>query len=308
MKLVITLATRNRPQQVVETIQRSTANLVLDNTAFIVQVDEGDILTIDALAKAPLDKRVSVNIAPREDTIAEKWNRGLSVPADVYKTAADDDPYVTPGYDAKILEAAKLFPDGIGTVYGRMANASFTGVSAPTAKMCEKLGYIFPPMFPYWFVDHWVDDIFRMVGRIVFVDVQTDQSRAGKTQEMREPGWWATWFDAAYLWRRQIARQIIDSPDFETPEWHKEILRRNYPLIEHRSRWINDNVRAMSPQYELLSGVTVRDLRYQRVRERAVEMVPHLLDDFGMSAEEAYRYRSVLTPPTKVVGLKRAWA
>ncbi len=308
MKLVITLATRNRPQQVIETIQRSTVNLALDNTVFIVQVDDDDKPTIEALSKAPLDKRVRVNIAPREDTIADKWNRGLSEPADVYKTAADDDPYVTPGYDAKILEAAKLFPDGIGTVYGHMANASFTGVSAPTAKMCEKLGYIFPPLFPYWFVDHWVDDIFRMIGRISFVDVRTDQSRAGKTQEMREPGWWATWFDAAYLWRRQIARQIIDADDFRTMEWHKEILRRSYPLIEHRSKWINDNVRAMSPQYEQSSGLTVYDARYQRVRDQAVAMLPHLLDDFGMSAEDAYRYRTLLTPAKTVPGLARAYA
>ncbi len=308
MKLVITLATRNRPQQVVETIQRSTANLVLDNTVFIVQVDDDDRPTIEALQAAPLDKRVRVNVAPREDTIAAKWNRALSETADLYLVAADDDPYVTPGYDAKLIDAGLLFPDGIGMVYGRMANASFSGAVCPTAKFCEKLGHIFPEYFPYWFVDHWTDDVARLIARVSFADVQTDQSRAGKTQEMREPGWWATWFDAAYLWRRQIARRIVDGAYFQSPDWHKEILRRSYPLIEHRSKWINDNVRAMSPQYELASGLSVRDERYQRVRDRAVAMVPHLLDDFGMSVEEAYRYRSLLTPAKIVPGLARAYA
>lgn len=308
MKLCITLATRNRPAQVVETITRSTANLVLPNTVFIVQVDGDDRPTIEALNAAPLDKRVHVNVAPREDTIGEKWNRALAVPADLYLVAADDDPYNTPGYDAKLLEAGKLFPDGIGMVYGRMANASFSGAVCPTAKFCEKLGHIFPEYFPYWFVDHWTDDVARLIGRLSYAEVHTDQSRAGKTQEMREPGWWATWFDAAYLMRRKIARQIIDDEDFLSPGWQREILRRSYPLIEYRSKWINDNVRAMSQQYERISALNVHDQRYQRVRDRAVAMLPHLLDDYGMSAEEVYRYRTALTPPTVVPALQRAYA
>jgi len=64
----------------------------------------------------------------------------------------------------------------------------------------------------------WTDDIARLIGRLSFADVRTDQSRAGKTQEMREPGWWATFFDAAYLMRRKIARDIIDGEDFQEPE------------------------------------------------------------------------------------------
>ena len=310
MKLCITLATRGRPQQVVDTIQKSTVNLALSNTQFIVQVDADDRPTIEALEKAPLDSRVSVNIAPREDTIAAKWNRALRVPADLYLVAADDDPYMTPAYDAMLCIAGELFPDGIGVVYGRMANASFSGAVCPTVKFCEKLGHIFPEVFPYWFVDHWTDDVARLIGRISFADIQTDQSKAGKTQEMREPGWWATWFDAAYLMRRKIAREIIDGDDFQTPEWHKEILRRSYPLIEYRSKWINDHVRAMMPQYAQMGMINpdVHDQRYQRVRDKAVAMLPHLLDDYGMDPAEAYRYRGMLTPPTSVVGLQRAYA
>lgn len=308
MNLCITLATRNRSQQVLETIQKSTVNLVLDNTVFQVHVDEDDPATIQALHAAPLDKRVQVHVAPRPDTIAAKWNKSLNTPADVYLVAADDDPYITPGYDAKVLEAARLFPDGIGMVYGRMANASFSGCVCPTARFCEGLGHIFPEYFPYWFVDHWTDDVARLIGRLSFADIATDQSKAGKTQEMREPGWWATWFDAAYLMRRRIARQIIDSADFVTPDWHKEILRRSHHLIEHRSKWINDNVRAMSPQVEWSMRGNPPDERYLRIRQRAADMVPHLLDDFGMDAIEAHRYRSVLTPPTTVPAMPKAFA
>lgn len=307
-RLVISLATRGRPQQVIETIRRSTPNFALANTLMMVQVDDDDLETINAFNHQALDERVRVNVKPREDTIAGKWNRALTEPADLYLVAADDDPYITPGYDARLLEAASLFPDGIGMVYGRMANASFSGVVAPTRGFCDKLGHIFPELFPYWFVDHWTDDVARLIGRLAFADVQTDQSRAGKTQEMREPGWWATFFDAGYLMRRKIARDIIDAPDFQEPEWRKEMLRKHSPLIEFRSRWINDNVRANSRQFEAWSGLNTKDERYQRVRQVAIAMVPHLLSDYGMSPQESAVFRNALTPPTTVVGLKQAFA
>src|SRR5882757_656205 len=172
MKLCISLATRGRPQQLIDTIKRSTANLVLPNTVMMVQVDEDDAATITALWMAELDKRVKVYVNPREDTIAAKWNRALAEPADLYLVAADEDPYITPAYDAKLLDAARLFPDGIGMVYGQMANASFSGVVAPTRGLVDKLGHIFPELFPYWFVDHWTDDLARLIGRLAFADVR----------------------------------------------------------------------------------------------------------------------------------------
>lgn len=321
MTLLISLATRGRPQQVLETITRSVQNWTHAGTRMVVQVDDDDHPTIEALVfprmpsyaapqsfETTFNGRVTLNIHPREDTIAEKWNRILSAPADVYMSAADDDPYITPGYDAKILEAASRFPDGIGIVYGHMANASFTGIAAPTRKLCEKLGYIFPPLFPYWFVDHWVDDVARIIGRISFADVRTDQGGAGKTQELREPAWWATWFDAAYLMRRKQAHDIIRGKDFRTPSWNKDILLRHHPMIEYRSRWVNDNVRAQAKALEGWSGLTLADARYQRVKAKAVAMIPHLLDDYGMDPQEAAMFRNALMPATEVVGLKRAFA
>jgi hypothetical protein len=308
VNLVITLASRGRPEQLLGTIRQSIVNWRSSSTRMIVQVDADDGETMRALNRASLPNAVTVNVQPREDTIAEKWNRAMSVPADVYLVAADDDPYITPGYDEKILQAAWKFPDSIGMVYGHPANASFSCMVAPTAKLVEKMGYIQPPLFPYWFVDHWTDDLARIIGRISFADVRTDQSRAGKTQEMREPGWWATFFDAAYLMRRKQAHDIINAKDFKSPAWLKHLLLAHHPMIEYRSRWINENVRRESKQLEGWSGLHTADDRYQRIRARAVAMVPHLLDDYGMDPAEAAMFRKVLTPPTEVVGLKRAFA
>jgi hypothetical protein len=305
MKLLMALPTRGRPQLLLQTLATMVKGAVLPETEIVVQADADDKETI--ACNAWLDMRVTFDVRPREDTIAGKINRAMSIPADAYMIGADDDPPVTHGWDALMLKVASVFPDGIGMVYGRMANASFPGKYAMTAKLMELLGYIQPEYFPYWFVDHWTDDVVKMIGRISFADVQSDQSRAGKTQEMREPGWWATWFDAAYLMRRKQALAIIDNPDFQSPDWLKEILRGHAPLIEYRSRWINDNVRAQDRQLSAWSGLSTADERYQRVRRKAVDMVPHLLGDFGMDAREAETFRAILTPPTSVVGLKRAY-
>ena len=294
-KLVISLATRGRPEQVVDTIRKSVKHWTHPNTIMQVQIDGDDLETQHAVAAAfHYTSGVIINSRPREDTIAEKWNRCLTESADVYLIAADDDPYITPGYDTKIIEAAERFPDGIGYVYGHLANLSFTGAVAVTRKMAALMGYIFPPYFPYWFVDHWTDDVARITGRISFANIQTDQSKAGKTQEMREPGWWATFFDACYLMRRAQAHAIIDSPEFAGEAWHKTLLKTGHPLIEVRSRMINGGVRAQDAQLAGWSGLSNSDERYKRVKQRAIDMLPHALGDYGMPEEEQAMFRRYL--------------
>lgn len=316
MKLVVSIATRGRPDRLVQAVKRNLSNCFLENTTVVVALDKDDQPSIDALIKLAdeidpgrwgSERRIVASIKPREDTIAEKWNRALAVPADCYLAVGDDDPIATPGFDVKILDAASLFPDGIGMVYGHLANASFSSTVAPTRKLCEKMGNkIFPEYFPYWFCDHWTDDLAKIIGRISFADVRTDQSNPGKTQEMREPGWWATWFDAAYLFRRKQAHAIINDPEFQVTDSQRKILLNHHPLIEYRSKWINDHVRAGAKQLEGWSGLTAHDERYQRIRQRAVAMIPQFFE--GMEANEAGRYHNILLPPTNVVGLQRAYA
>lgn len=302
MRLAISLATRNRPGRLIDTIKRSVINWRNPDTVLQIQVDEDDQATIDALKDASQlesllkgNQEIRVNVQPREDTIAQKWNRVLGIPADVYLVAADDDPYVSEGYDSLITRAAERFPDNIGFVYGHLANLSFTGAVAPTARMCDLMGgVIFPPLFPYWFVDHWTDDLARITGRISFANIRTDQSKPGVTQEMREPWWWATFYDAAYLYRRKQAHDIIDNEEFICPDWLKALLKTNHPLVEVRSRMINQSVRNESANLSKWAGNLPPDERYNRVRQRAVAMIPRFLEDYGMPEGEQEMFRKIL--------------
>ena len=269
-----------------------------------VQLDADDHQSIEALTNAKLGDRVLLNVQQREDTIAAKWNRALSIPATVYSVAGDDDPYVTHGYDDRILEAAKRFPDGIGMVYGHLANLSFTGSLSMTRKMADMLGYIQPEHFPYWFCDHWTDDVVRTIGRISFADIRTDQSKAPDTMERREINFWTFFFDACYLKRRREARAIIDSSDFVSPEWQKDLLRAHHPIIESRSRTLNGFVRQRTPQ----SILSLKEERYLRIKGKAIDMLSTLLDDPEMPDLEKSMFRAVLTPPTSIPALKQAFA
>ena len=242
--------------------------LTRDDTKLVISIDDDDTETLAIVDQFPDDPRIHPCVKPREDALGEKWNRAVDFPASVYLPTTDHVVYITEGFDEKILEAAALLPDGIGVVYPHMANFSFPASQGVTHGLVEKLGYMYPPYFPYWFVDHWVDDVAKMIDRIVFANVHVDLGTKPSTQEMREPYFWATFYDIMRLVRRRQAAEIIESPDFKEPEWRKAVLLRNHPLHEFRSQWINDQVRGFRVAQE-----PPEDARYQRMKDAALKII-----------------------------------
>lgn len=268
MKLTIALATRGRPEILSDTITKTLANIRLPDTRLLVCCDHDDPETIEAAGKLT-DERVTVSVKEREDSLGEKYNRALTIaPADVYLVMVDYAPHMTPGFDKRICDAAALFPDGIGVVYDHMANLSFPTINAVTHGLAERMGGIYPPYFPYWFVDHWLDDIAKMTGRIAAVDLKVDTSKRPGTMDRREPDFWCSLFDAGTLVRRKIATDIILSPDFQEPTWRKNMLLSAIHLHEERSLMLNNHVR----QAKLGDGPPADD-RYNRIKARAVEIM-----------------------------------
>lgn len=271
MKLAINLATRGRPELLLKTVEQTLANIRESGTTLMLSVDADDEATIAILPRIrDLEHWIGDKcwIADREDTIAAKWNRVLTVipDADVYMPMCDDGPVLTPGFDTTILEAAERFPDGIGVVTNYLENLTFPGIQAVTADLARLMGYIYPPLFPYWFVDHWLLDISRMIGRDWFVDVKLDcASNRPPTMEMREPAFWATFYDVLAPERREQAETIL-SHTYNTT-WQTDMLRSQWPKWEQHSRMINDICRnndgfKMGP---------APDDRYLRVKTAALE-------------------------------------
>jgi hypothetical protein len=86
---------------------------------------------------------------------------------------------------------------------------------------------------------------------------------------MREPGFWATLYDALYLERNVMATGIINAS--KTPEWEKKILKGKFRLVHQYARMVNDHCRNMThyPNLEV-------DERYLRMRRRAAKLMEML--------------------------------
>lgn len=285
MSLTINLASRGRPDLLIPTLAETLKHLTRDDTTILVSLDEDDPATVAAIEFLPSDPRIHVDVRPREDALGAKYNRVLEYAGSVYTTMADHSPYVTDGFDDRILEAASLFPDGIGVVFNRMANQSFANNYSVTKGLVDKLGWLYPPFFPYWFVDHWVDDIARLIDRVSFADVEQDANRKPPTRELRDLDFWATYFDAHRLTRRAQARDIILSPDFIEPEWRRQLMLRHYPITEFRSQNINDYLREMAAGLERAMQSGDGGERYVRVKALAAaklaELAPAMIAELG---------------------------
>jgi hypothetical protein len=308
-RLVIALPTRGRPDLLLQTLPKTLENIRNPNTQIVVMLDADDGASLKAL-EAKFGGREAdhliLNVHEREDTIGTKYNRVLSWNGDVFMGLPDHSFYVTPGFDEKILEAASKFPDGIGVVFSHYANLSFTYLNALTRKYIDLQGFYYPPWFPYWWVDHFAEDVARIVGRVGYADVQCDSSNKQPTQEVREPAFWATWYDAGFAYRRKIAHRIIDALDM--PDWWKEMQKNHHHawIVDQRARYIHDGVRQMP------FNLSLDDERYQRAKTKALEMLPALFDaaaDVQEDIEKQYvvAYRNYLMP-SPVPSLKQHYA
>lgn len=277
MTLSIILAGRGRPALIERTIAKTLENIALPDTQFVIALDHDDPDTAEAARK--FVPRVEVAVWPREDSLGGKFNRVLSIaPADVYLYMVDYAPIVTRGFDKVIIDAADKFKDGIGFVFTPLANLSFPYYQAVTDRTATIMGEFFPEHFPYWFIDHWSSDIARMIGRIAFADIKVDVTRRPGTQDKRDPAFWATLYDALRQERHAIANSLLECMDIR--EWHKEILRAQWPLIDQRSEMINDGVRTNAAYMAQVPS----DDRYERIKARAVQKMRDLMAQHQQAA------------------------
>lgn len=262
MKLVIGIATRGRPNELQWTIDTTVRNCTNKHTKILVHCD-----TDDASMDGFEHEAAIIDRQPRPDTIAGKWNRMLKEPGDVYLMMVDYRAQVTKGFDQNILDAAAAVPDGIVFIYQHMANLSFPAFQAITRRVADVMGHFYVEYFPYWFVDHWLDDLARMTGRIAYAEGDTTVKPRpdGGTQEMREPALWASLFDALFEERNAMAEKLLVNMD--EPWWRRGVMRSNYELIHQRSRLLNTGVR------EMPSRINTMDERYMRLRNAAVKKI-----------------------------------
>lgn len=282
MKLSIILATRRRPGILVRTIEQTLKNITHPDTKLVIAVDDDDDGTI-SVQDSIKDPRVIWSVEPRPDSVGEKYNRVMRIaPADVYMVHVDYAPQMTHGFDERVLEAAKVYPDGYAFILGHLANLSFSSINAITHKLAEKLGGIYPENFPYWFVDHWFEDLARKTGRQVLVDADVDCTRKQVTIGKLEPAFWGVLFDWLHIERHAIAKGIINAADFDETPARKQALIRNFRLSDEWSFIINSTL-----QNDDQGTVDPDDERYARIKKRGEDTIAKCIAEYEKTKEAA---------------------
>lgn len=105
-------------------------------------------------------------------TLSDAWNRAAAVAdGDVVMLAADDLRFRSWGWDRMVADAAAGFPDGIGLMYGRDGHADERMATHPfvTRRWVETVGRFTAPYFAADYVDLWLHDVAKRIGRAVYL-------------------------------------------------------------------------------------------------------------------------------------------
>lgn len=280
-RVVHCIASRGRPEQLGGVVKTILRNAKLAETKIAVALDRDDPELMNyyrVLNEIP--ETVYVSVGPREDSIGALYNRLVrTCPGDIYINGADDMAMVTPGWDEKIIEAAKNIPDGIGAVFfGKMpVQSNMPALMAVTRGLIEKMGYFLQPYTPYsWWTDTWLWEIVRMINRSVDADIDVEYPpQDWKTRGLRDVTWWANFFDQTRPQRAEIARSIIAHRDYEgSPDYRAEIsayIPELCRLFERSNAVLRDS--EFVKDFGVNSEDAPADDRYRRIKASAAAMI-----------------------------------
>jgi hypothetical protein len=169
----ILVPTRERPERLREllTSVRETASDMAKVRAYCY-VDDNDGITRAALPVLEVDYPwVHFRIGPRLTISGDWWNKLWEVSSgDILFQAGDDLVFKSEGWDDRVREQFRSYPDHILLVYGDDGingekHASHAFVSRHSTKI---LRYYLPRHFEHLYNDTWLMELYRMAGRIVY--------------------------------------------------------------------------------------------------------------------------------------------
>ena len=270
MSVSLVIPSRGRPELLGQAVNAALSNATLDTTRIVVGLDTDDETT----ARIELPIGVIRSIAEREDSLGAKYNRCQRAHrADLYVLGSDDVAMITPGWDAKLDECAKIFPDQIGAIYFSDMPGVFQAGQAVTHRLVVLMGYLCQPYTPFWWHDTWLDEIAQMIGRIVKPSPDVRMEAIGpiaKSRGLREIAYWAKFFDNTRPQRREIADLIIEVMNHKA--WARIRADMMLPMFEYRNSILRNPDKAAS--FEQNNGFDApADERYLRIKAVAAEIL-----------------------------------
>lgn len=169
------LPSRGRPDSLLRMVR--SANQTADDPddiEFIV------ILDIDGGAYQTFASITNLKFFSTERTLLSKyWNMAYEqAVGPIYMHCADDIVFHTKGWDTKVKDAFRQYPDRIVLVYGDDGDPNeeknFGTHSFLHKNWVDALGYFVPPYFSSDFNDTWLNELADAIGRKVKIDIFTE--------------------------------------------------------------------------------------------------------------------------------------
>jgi len=203
------MASRGRPESLARAVQSLVDNADnLDQVEIIVGCDDDDKATWDAVHNGTLPKAKYL-FTERPPTLHHVINRCVEHSAGDWLVAFGDD-YVAQdfGWDRAFIQAISHAPDGAVLSWDDPSHPRFPSLYAVPRKWLEYMPFA-DERFPFWWSDTGWSEIRRLTGLGWTVATTAASQSRGKTQSLREIGFWSQLFEATRPEREQAALAIL---------------------------------------------------------------------------------------------------
>lgn len=235
MKIAILIPSRNRPRMLSAAITALSELQSGENEVeYRVGFDEDDGATYRVLHDLNL---LDHSFLAGKDTftIGQIWNGLAKEPADIYSCMIDDAFPITPHWDREMVRLASQFQ---ALSWYEVSAPQNCGYPTCTKVWLDKVGYIVPEHFPFWFMDTWFAEMVQFVtGQGVPVSTQMAlYSKQEATQNLRDLDFWWGFFYVTRRIRIQESFSLnIKDVDmigaFEVGQRFEEFINTRMPFI-----------------------------------------------------------------------------
>jgi len=277
MKIAVCIPTRKRPRLLIAAITAleqlaSGQNEIL----FSVRVDDDDVeghMALDHL-RPDMSTPITVTVAPPSLTVGEKINDAVrAVEADAYFLSTDDIFPLTVGWDEgiRLMIEQNHFH---AFCFNHLQEPGNTTYPVLTRAWIDALGQAVPELFPFWFTDTWLAEVYHMATGQPMPIVQDLMlaGRRGRTQGLRDLAFWFDYFEATHSMRRDEARRLAKA--LKTTVTLEQVTAAQR---QHHQRYLDQLERI--PMYEQAFGAPMFDAmpdgNYARVMADAQRWMEH---------------------------------
>lgn len=242
MKFACIMGTRGRALQASAVIESAKALASGHHEIrFIVCADDDDYETQDQFRR-----RYDLSVAPSPIGLGEVWNRGavLAGDADIICPLPDDSFISVPDWDDLIADTFSNRPPHMRVMgWNDLANPGLLTLPIIGADWYKAAG-LYPNWFPYWFYDTWVAEVFSFTTGYLppLPEELRLAAKKGKTQRMRDLGFWWKFYSATRIDRLNEAERLREVFGLS---FDGERLSAAHLYWEHRDRDLARRIQLM---------------------------------------------------------------